>query len=504
MAFDIKAARSEGYSDEEIASFLEQTAPTFNVRAAMSEGYSLDDISAEISSPQKPQSIAGKTLSVVKTGIEKPLGIPIANIAKSAYRNIVQPFGAEGGMSEMVKPGNVQETYYDLMPEQERMADTVTGAAFESIPNLPVNSTAKEALKLPLLSGIYPPKPSVIAMSNLPQLIKPQGSIAPKNITRYATSKITGIPEETMVAWEKNPQLLESKTLEAIAANRIPEISSKFENIRTGLAAKAKEALSTSQYLEEGAIPKTKILDSVKNVRKDLGGVYTSESKQAAKTLKNIEENFKKLRNTVSQNNLHELMQQLDNEIPWDKVWKSPETLTPTDNSLIALRTRFDSFLKDSNKEYKQIMKPLSEAIQTRNEFFKKFNVERVKEVGEKGTKTVFMPGDFTVSRLKNVAKESKFGTERVIQNIKKATGEDLSPEVQNALWRQEIEEATMKVPWTDIKFNSKDIAEKVVNLLRDKKQSKKPLKVIEPRNKPPTKTLTPDKIIDLLRVAQF
>ena len=284
------------------------------------------------------------------------------------------------------------------------------------------------------------------------------------------TSQITNIPEETFIAFEKNPKLLESKTIEQIASSRIPEIADKFENIKSGLHSKARKILSTSKYLDEGAVSKSDLMASVRNVRKELGGIFTDEAASAAKVLKKVRINFNKLKNTVSQSNVKDLIEKLDKEISWDKLWKAPETLTTTDKSLIGLRTRMDAMLKKSNKEYADLMKPLAEAIQTRNEFFKKFGVERIRDIGEKGTKTKFVPSTKTFDTLKRAETEGKLTEQRLLEGVEKVTGERLSPEIQNAILRRQIETAELKVPFTGLKMNvsAKGIAEKSAKFLRN------------------------------------
>lgn len=85
MAFDIKKAREDGYSDNEIADYLASQNSGFDVKKAYSDGYSLDEIASEISRPQTQQkSLADIASSTTKNIALSPFGIPLGATARTA------------------------------------------------------------------------------------------------------------------------------------------------------------------------------------------------------------------------------------------------------------------------------------------------------------------------------------------------------------------------------------------------------------------------------------
>lgn len=244
-------------------------------------------------------------------------------------------------------------------------------------------------------------------------------------------SSVLGPSEDAITAYLKDPFTIKSASMEGLA-EQMPQVANKFKAIIKETGAKAKAVLSTSRFIEPGAndaggaFTKDEVMGIVASARRKLGGVYTDESKTASTTIKRIAENLKKIRNTVSQKQVHDLITDLDKEIPWDKVIRSPETVTATDKTLINLRTGLDGVLKDKNEAYAKAVKPVEEAISARNDFVRKFSISRVKGEG-------YVPSDTTYSRVKSSLNEGKIDTDRVVANVKRITGIDIAPQVQNA-----------------------------------------------------------------------
>lgn len=312
------------------------------------------------------------------------------------------------------------------------------------------------------------PKDIVTGIKNAPGNVIEGAKSVGRQVAYPTLSKIGGVSREAIETLEKKPEVLKAPMVEELAQTKLPKVAESFDEIRRGLAEKAGKTLSTSRYLNDGAIPKTDILKTIDSVRKDLGGVYTPESQAAAKVLDKIKSNFGKLRTTVSQNNIHDIIKVLDKEIPWNKLWEAPETLTATDESLISLRTSYDEILKNSNKNYADIMKPLSETINVRNEFLKKFNFKKGKPFGELGRK--YEPGDMTVSKLKNSLKEGKLESKRVLGKAQKITGENIEGLIKDALVREEIEKSTVKLPFTKLEFGMAPVLKTATKILKKNK----------------------------------
>lgn len=246
-----------------------------------------------------------------------------------------------------------------------------------------------------------------------------------------------GVSDEALNAYLKDPKSIKDASMEGLA-RKLPNVAEKFNDVISYFSKNADDLLSTSKFLEKsandpgGAFTKDEITKALSAARKSLGGLYTDEGRTAAKALGRIGESFKRLGNTVSQSQVKGIIQKLDDEIPWTKVWKSPESLTAADNALIKTRTRLDGLLKTKNPEYGEAMKPVSEAIQSRNEFIKKFGIQDIKGQG-------YTPADVSATRLSAATKEGKIDTQRVLERVKKITGADILPQVEMAKYNEEF-----------------------------------------------------------------
>lgn len=246
-------------------------------------------------------------------------------------------------------------------------------------------------------------------------------------------SYIGDIPEESVSYRMQNPSAVKNASdISQLASKDVTGMANKFDQAISGLHDEASKRLSTSRFLKAsesdpgGAFTKDEVLGAIGTARKKLGGVYTPEAQSASNTLGRISDNLNKIRNTVSQNQVHDLIIDLDREIPWDKVWKAPEDLTLQDKALIDSRAKLDSLLKSKNPQYAEIMKPMSEAIQNKNEFLKNFNVQNIKGAG-------YQPGNQTPTRLFGATNEDRLATKRILGNAQQTIGEDLTPKIKAA-----------------------------------------------------------------------
>jgi hypothetical protein len=238
-------------------------------------------------------------------------------------------------------------------------------------------------------------------------------------LASYATSP------EAVAARLENPAAFQAAPDVEHLPKTLPGIADKFDHAISGLSDAAHEKLSTSSFLQPtandagGAFTKDQIIGTVDSARKSLGGAFGSDTQSAARALDNLGESLLAKRSTVSQNQVHDLIKQLDEEIPWDKVWRTPENLSATDHSLIEVRTKLDALLKEQNPEYAAAMKPVSEEIQARTDFIKKFGLQRVKGQG-------YLPTDSTAGKLGNSLQDYKIDSDRVLGNTQEAIGADL------------------------------------------------------------------------------
>ena len=252
---------------------------------------------------------------------------------------------------------------------------------------------------------------------------------------RKVTSSVLGPSEEAISAAMRDPTVL-TATIEDVTRG-LPKIGNKFDAKISKMSGEAGKTLSTSSFIEPstkdlgGAFTKDEVFSVVDKARENLGGIYGDETRRAAKALERLKEDFVKIRNTVSQKNVHDIAFKLDNEIPWDNVWNSPETVTPTDWALVDVRAGLDHMLKAKNPQYANFMKPVDEAMTARKEFSKAFGVKKIK-----GTWTV---SDQAYNKVRSALRESKIHTEKILEQTKNITGEDLTPAIKKANYGEEF-----------------------------------------------------------------
>lgn len=365
-----------------------------------------------VAAPAASDSIPARISRAVIKGISIPLNNPIANTFEDAGGKVSGAVGSIG--DRLIKKAQ------DIGPH--------VGLG---IPEMAVGS-AGSAIKLAGDAGKLTPTnlaPMVGGEAMLRIAAPAIASMAGTGIKK-AGAFMTGVPEEAITSALKKPSILDA-SMEG-AAKDMPEVAGKFNQAISHISDIAKEKLSTSRFLEAtgtdpgGAFTKDEVIGAVTNARKKLGGVYTPESESAAKVLDKIKGNFGKVRSTVSQNQVHDLIRDLDAEIPWTKVWKTPETLTATDEALIDARTGLDSMLKKKNTEYATEMSKVSDLIGGRNEFMKKMGLTKVKGEG-------IIPSDQTVTKMKGALNENKVDVARVLGKTKNLIGEDVTPKIQEA-----------------------------------------------------------------------
>lgn len=321
---------------------------------------------------------------------------------------------------------------------------TDVGRSIENIPRIPgqIYDRAKELILHPVRSFHREPIRTTMDVASVvggASELTPAVSKVSSPIFRKTMSWMGDIPEESVKYRMENPGLPNSREISDIATSNVPQMAGKFDQVIKGLHGEAKKLLSRSRFIEPtagdmgGAFTKDEVFGAIDYARKKLGGVYTSEGESAARTLSNISENLNKIRNTVSQNQVHDLIIDLDREIPWDRVNRSPENLTLQDKALIDARTRLDSMLKERNTPYKEIMRPIADAIQNKNEFLKNFNVQKIKNAG-------YQPSNSTVSRIFGATNQDRVATNRILKNTKETIGEDLTPSVKAAQVKADFE----------------------------------------------------------------
>lgn len=370
-------------------------------------------------------------------GAQDPFGY--ANkVARTAVAGLSAPLRGQS-MSQQARA-----EYNRPQSNIDTMADVTTGLASTflapKISNAPMEAVAEGLGKAKSLFSSKPGVPSMFRKASAKAL------------------SLLGPEEDALLKRMENPEAIKQAGTVADVSNSLPGVANKFNTVIGHLSDKADDVISTSKYLEEGAFSKDEVMGSVEKARRNLGGIYTDESRSAEKVIKRIQEKFKRVRNTVSQNQVKTIIKDLDSEIPWTKVWKSPETLTATDRAMIDMRTNLDSALKAKNTPYAELMKPVSDAIQARGEFIKKFNLEKVRGGG-------YQLGDNTVNRMANTMNDNKVASQRVLGQVKETTGEDVLSRLENAKAKEQFQAPTSNTLDDILRFKPSTI----ISLIQDK-----------------------------------
>ena len=106
-SFDYEAAKSAGYTDDEIGSFLQNNNPTFDVNAARSSGYSPEEINAFLSKNEPKQGGVRGFLErkvaapAVEFGLRAAYAMPslakgVGSLVNKGANALIQSLGAQG------------------------------------------------------------------------------------------------------------------------------------------------------------------------------------------------------------------------------------------------------------------------------------------------------------------------------------------------------------------------------------------------------------------------
>lgn len=336
--------------------------------------------------------------NIVKYPFERAIGIP-SN--ETSLNDSKQAISAIPDIQKEIIKGTIQDIASLANPK-------------EAFRNKPIGTIANvAAIVAPAIKGVS-------AVANGAEMSSTSANVIRKAFEKVGNAAL-GVPGEAMAARIKNPSALKTAFSHREVADQMAESVKNLQKTIGDLNTTAKDKLSSSRYIEDGAIPKTEIADTIRLTRQSMGGVFSEESKKAVAALKRVKETYKKLTNTVSQKQVKELIDQIDDDINWDNT-----TASRTNEALIGVRTRLDGMLKDLNPGYKEAMQPVSEAIQIRDEFQKAFNVS-------KKTKRDFYAGDQTVNKIKSSLKDSKIETQSILQRYQDVTGEDFISKIQNS-----------------------------------------------------------------------
>lgn len=362
----------------------------------------------------------GAIQNMASLGAKVIPGVTLPGISKSIAESVTgTPFHQTPTGQSLEGIGNVVKSVPSMVTGlASDIADTVRHP-IDTFRNKPLSTTANViSVGLPVAKGIRALfAPTVLATEAGTQV----GPSLAKRLFAKGMRGAFGVPEEATLARMENPAAVKTAFTPAEIANQMPESMVNLQTKIGQLDDAAKGTLSTSKYINEGAIPKTQIEDAVRLSRQNLGGIFSEESKAAAGALNRVKTYYKKLTNTVSQQQVKDLIGQIDDDINW----ANPQA-SRTNEALIGVRTRLDGLLKTKNMAYRDAMAPVEEAINTRNEMQKAFSITKPPKQG-------FQATDMTAGKIQSSLKENKVGTQRILNKFQNVTGEDYSTKIKNA-----------------------------------------------------------------------
>jgi len=342
--------------------------------------------------PLAPQAIAAVSPGSYSQNLEE--WNQKAAQAKAANPITYGAGAVTGAMAPLAIPG-----VGEAMMASPVLANAGLGAA-SAISNIDLLKNPEEAAKAGLIGGGIGGTVGKVAQM-LP---------GPTELLGMATSP------EAVAAKLANPGMKDASVEELTQG--LPDVFNKFKTAASGVSDYADGLLSSSPYLNDGAIPKDAVFDVLKSARNAVGG-RSDEAGSAAKTLGSWEDSLKSLHSTVSEQNLKAIVRDIDKDINWNRIRFDP-TYQPTleEQGLMKLRGGLDDVLKQNNPEYAKQMGLVEEQLSTARDFAKKFGLER--REGE------ILPSDTSAGRLDKALVGSKFETQRILGKTKDLTGEDL------------------------------------------------------------------------------
>ena len=361
-----------------------------------------------------PFEAAGESMRMAAEGLA----------GKSTEFNAPRLFGGQGGVDPFGYMNKLLRTGAAGITAPLRGQDVMQQAGAEyTRPESSIDQAANVGL-------------TTMAMGSYPKIVSPETNAPGLFRKSFAKgAKILGPSEDATLARLKSPETIKSAGEISNLSQEMPKVADKFTSLIEDLSNKADSTLSTSFYLEEGAIPKDSVMGAIESSRNSLKGTHSSEASPAKTTLDAYAKDYNHLSNTVSQRTIKNLILGLDRDLkPAYKKFENPlnPPLTLEESAMFDLRSSLDDLLKGKNRKYAQIMEPLSEQIRQKKQFISKLGLKR-------GEKFGYEPGDTTSNRLLGGLRDDKFETKRILKKAQDITGEPILNRVQNAEYLKEF-----------------------------------------------------------------
>lgn len=347
----------------------------------------------------------------LKDSVNIPIAMAMMN-AELAKRQIMLPYDALKNVYDILT-GQVGEDT-PMVSQGKGTIDAIKGMAsglaqevahpIESFKERPVSTALDVAgIALPVLRGATGAAAKVGGKVGKSAMAVTMGPSLENIETRFA----------------RNAEIKAAKPFDVLAAE-IPAEVQKIADNATELSGKALDKLSTSRYLMDGAKTKDALLGAIKTAQKNLGGGVSNATRAAKKALATYAERIGKLRETISERQLGDIVRDMRKDINYGDTDR-----IPLSNALKEVNAKIDGLLKKGNEEYRKAMVPVDQNMLALK---KAENLFRLKQ--ERGE---YLPSDTAADVLKRATEDKKLGARKVLEDMKKLTKRDLLREAENA-----------------------------------------------------------------------
>jgi hypothetical protein len=298
--------------------------------------------------------------------------------------------------------------------------------------------TAEDAA-LALLSGKVAPRAASAPVESIAEAVrlgkeglKATGQGA-KWIGKKGVRVATGVDEASQSLRFRNPETVKN-------AKSFDDLSDEFADTLNNLATKVDDLddAAWGTLLKLKSEPRSKILDALKQVKKDFAGkgkIGDADKKAVAQIERYIErvKNIRqrgvdpKLDQMLDQGELRNVVQSIRKDARYDL----PES-DPVNRAVQAAGAKIDALLK-TNGNYAEVMKELAPATDTLKKAARHFNMKRYTGVG-------YVPSNATPSKLSTALNKKKNETKRILDQVRRTTGEDYGEKIAASRAREMFE----------------------------------------------------------------
>lgn len=218
----------------------------------------------------------------------------------------------------------------------------------------------------------------------------------------------------------KNAEIKAAKPFEELA-QELPQDIQKLGDQVSEMSGQALDTLSKSKYLMDGAKAKDTLLNAIKTEKMKLGRSISDASIQAKKILERYAYRLRRLGNTVSENELGQIVRDIDNDIDY-----SVKEMAPLNNALQGVRVKIDTILKGENEAYAEMMKPVAKGTELLEKAKSAFHLEH--DIGRS-----FRPGNNTATAIKSANDPKRIASRDILRKLKDFIGRDYLKEIENS-----------------------------------------------------------------------